>query len=135
MNDDNTMELTGNVSKLATIYCKINCPSESNRAMVIVINDDRPMWVNLTNSEQFIISCCIFRIVKIVCLTVYWLFDWTASQLVKFQYWFCLIEYIIWNWKVMLSILFNICDAGKQVGGIQLDSSTVILLWFIYCDI
>ena len=31
--------------------------------------------------------------------------------------------------KVMLSILFNICDAGKQVGGIQLDSSTFILLF------
>ena len=31
--------------------------------------------------------------------------------------------------KVMLSILFNICDAGKQVGGIRLDSSTFILLF------
>ena len=57
------------------------------------------MWVKLTNSEQFIISCCIVRTVKIVCLTVCWLFDWTASQLVKFLYWFCLTEYIIWNWK------------------------------------
>jgi len=57
------------------------------------------MWVNLTNSEQFIISCCIVRTVKIVGLTVCWLFDWTASQLVKFLYWFCLTECIIWNWK------------------------------------
>ena len=31
--------------------------------------------------------------------------------------------------KVMLSIFSNICDAGKQVGGIQQDSSTVF-----YCD-
>ena len=31
--------------------------------------------------------------------------------------------------KSMLIILFNICDAGKQVGGIQLDSSTFILLF------
>ena len=37
--------------------------------------------------------------------------------------------------KSMLVILSNICDAGKQVGGIRLDSSTVILLFFIYCDI
>ena len=129
-----SMELTGSPSELVTIYGKINCPTESNNAnRYLTVN--APMWVNLTNSEQFIISCCIVRTVKIVCLTVCWLFDWTASQLVEFLYWFCLTEYIIWNWKWCWFYCVTSVDAGKQVGGIRLDSSTVILLFFIYFDI
>ena len=84
--------------KLVWIYGEINCFIQIKYSLSF-FSDELQMWVNLTNSEQFIISCCIVRTVKIVCLTVCWLFDWTASQLVEFLYWFCLTEYIIWNWK------------------------------------
>ena len=54
--------------------------------MVIVINDDRPMWVKLTNSEQFYFYNVHLELINDDWLTVCWLFDWTASQLVKFLY-------------------------------------------------
>ena len=87
------------------------------------------MWVNLTNSEQCIFHVVFLELLNIGWLTVCWLLDWTASQLVEFLYWFCLSEYIIWNWKWCWFYCVISVDAGKRVGGIRLDSSTVILLF------
>ena len=98
MDESFTMKLTGSESELVTIYGEINCPTESNNANRY-LTANAQMWVNLTNSEQLINSCCIFRTVRNSLIDCVLTVDWTASQLVNFLYWFCLTEYIIWNWK------------------------------------
>jgi len=62
-------------------------------------------------------------------LIVCWLFDWTASQLVKFLYWFCLTEYIIWNWKWC----YLYCLTSVMQGN-RLEESNWIPQQLFYCD-
>ena len=62
-------------------------------------------------------------------MTVCWLFDWTASQLVEFLYWFCLTEYIIWNWKWC----YLYCLTSVMQGN-RLEESNWIPQHLFYCD-
>ena len=88
MNEYSTVKPTGSPSELVTIYGEINCPTESNNAnRYLTIN--APRWVNLTNSKQFYFHVVFLELLKYYlfdCLTVCWLLDWTASQLVEILY-------------------------------------------------
>ena len=63
-------------------------------------------------------------------MTVCWPFDWTASQLVKFLYWLCLTEYIIWNWKWC----YLYCLTSVMQGN-RLEESNWIPQQLFYCDL
>ena len=71
-----------------------------------------------------------------------WLFDWTASQLVEFLYWFLFKRIYHMELKVMLILLCNICgcrETGWRNPTGFLNSYFIVFhilwyrMWFIIC--